>query len=291
MLGLPERGRGALMLKPTKATHHLRNPAIWLIMCSVFMCSVFIALFSATAHAGAWPQPAGTTSLITKLTATGAPQAFDLTGKLRAGAGFKKTELEIYAEHGLRESITLVGKANVQDTIAGAQRQSGLATWELGARARVWTFDDLSLLSVQASVLLPGREHDKTTPLLTSGHADYDLRLLRGTPGTFFDIPGFNDIQLAYRHRGGGPADELRLDVTYGFDLTEKWLVMLQSQTVTSIGNSRAPFTSYRSQKLQASLRWQFDESHHVEIGGLRTIAGAQTVRETGAFVALWSTF
>lgn len=243
------------------------------------------------AMASAWPQPAGETTTISKITLTGAPHAYDLTGKLQGGAGFKKTELEVYTEHGLRESVTLIGKITWQDTIAGDVRQSGFATFEVGGLARLLTFDDASILSAQASVILPGREHDKTNPLITSGHADYDLRLLQGVPELFLDLPGFTDLQLAYRHRGGGPADELRLDLTYGFNLNPQWLLRVQSQTVTSFGDSDPPFQPYRSTKLLGSLRWQFDEDRYVELGGLQTISGTRTVRESGAFFALWSTF
>lgn len=272
--------------KPSKPVRHIQG---WI--CANLLGLPFATISSLPSWAGAWPQPAGETLVISKLAVSEAERAFDAFGKLQGGAGFKRTELEAYTEHGWRESVTLLGKASWQDTHAGSKRQRGLASLEGGARARLWTFEDLSVLSIQASVILPGRNHSKTEPLITSGHADYDVRLLNGEPHALFELPGFTDMQLAYRHRGGGPADEIRLDFTYGFRLSEHWMAMAQSQSVTSIGVSRAPFTSYRSQKFQLSLQWQFAEDRYVELGALRTFSGAQIIRETGGFVSLWTRF
>ncbi len=174
----------------------------------------------------------------------------------------------------------------------GSQRQTGLATIEAGARARVWVFEeDQSVLALQASVILPMREHDRQNPLITSGHTDIDARLLHGVPGTLFGLTDFADTQLAYRHRGGAAPDEIRLDMTYGINLGPDWTLMTQSLTVAAIGDARPPFQHFLSQKMQLSVRWQFAPDKHIEIGGLKTLSGVQTVRESGAFVSLWTSF
>lgn len=251
-------------------------------------------LFSlpSSALAGAWPQPAGRTSIITRLTVTGAKNSFDAGGQVAGNADFEKVEIDAYLEHGWRESITLLAKPTLQQTIVGAQRQTGLATIEAGARARLWVFeDDQSVLAAQTSLILPMREHDKQNPLITSGHTDVDARLLHGVPGTLIGFPDFTDSQLAYRHRGGGAPDEIRLDMTYGVKVSPDWTIMGQSQTVAAIGNARPPFQNFLSQKVQLSLRWEFAPHRHIELGGVRTLSGMQTVRESGAFLSVWTSF
>lgn len=254
--------------------------------------SLTAALAATPAQAGAWPQQQGRTSIIARLTTTTAPHAYDAAGQVVGDADFEKTELDAYVEHGWRESVTLLVKPTLQHTIVGSQRRTGLATIEAGARARVWKFEeDQSILALQASVILPMREHDRQNPLITSGHTDIDARLLHGVPGTLFGLNDFADTQLAYRHRGGGAPDEIRLDMTYGINLGPDWTIMTQSLTVAAIGDARTPFQQFVSQKTQVSLRWQFAEGRHVEVGGLRTMSGIQTVRESGAFISFWTSF
>jgi len=248
--------------------------------------------FPSSAFAGAWPQPAGQTSIIARFTVTGAKNAFDASGQMRGNADFEKVEVDTYLEHGWRESITLLAKPTLQHTIVGAQRQTGLATIEAGARARLWEFeDDQSVLAAQTSLILPMREHDNQNPLITSGHTDIDARLLYGVPGSLIGFPDFTDSQLAYRHRGGAAPDEIRLDMTYGVNVSPDWTLMGQSHTVATIGKARLPFQNFLSQKVQLSLRWEFASGRHIELGGIRTLSGMQTVRESGAFISVWTSF
>lgn len=245
----------------------------------------------APVQAGAWPQPVGETQIIARLAHSDAPDAFGPTGTRIKPGRFEKTELEIYAEHGWRKSVTLLAKPSFQHVRAGSDARHGLASVEAGARARLFRFETGSVLSAQASLTLPGGKYHRESPLITSGHADLDARLLFGEPTGLFLLPGYTDLQIAYRHRGGPPADELRADLTYGVDLSERWAVSLQSQTVATIGRVRAPYTHYRSQKLQGALRFALGAGRHVELGALRTLSGAATARETGAFISFWVRF
>lgn len=135
------------------------------------------------------------------------------------------------------------------------------------------------------------REHRPGNPLLSSGHADYDLRLLQGEPEGILWLPGFTDSQLAYRHRGGKAPDEIRFDLTYGIPLSDDWLVLLQGETTVTVGKAEAPFSHYRSQKGIASLRWTFAPGRHVQLGAIQNLSGAEIVRESGALVSFWAEF
>jgi len=257
------------------------------------ICRVLLVALVApsTAQAGAWTQATDETIVISKLTVTTAPQAFAVTGEAQEGASFSKTEVETYLEYGWRETVTLIGRVNWQDTIAGSDRQTGFTAFEVGARTRFWRFTNGSVFSAQASIIFPGRRYDRNTPLLTSGNTDYDIRLLQGVPTTFFGFSGFSDFQLAYRYRTGNAPNEARFDATLGIHAAPNWLVLLQSFNINSVGGAEPPFTAYRSNKLQGSIRWQFARGRFVEIGGVRTIAGVQTVRETGGLISFWATF
>ncbi|MGD1935553.1 MAG: hypothetical protein ACFB0Z_13810 [Candidatus Phaeomarinobacter sp.] len=253
---------------------------------------VFTAGSISASRAGAWPQPQAQTTLISRITTTTAPNAFGPGGQVVGDADFEKTEIEAHVEYGWRETVTLLAKPTLQHTIVGSQRRTGLATIETGARARLHVFEeDQSVLSGQVSLILPMREHDQNNPLITSGHTDIDVRLLNGVPGTLLGWPDFGDSQLAYRHRGGGAPDEIRLDMTYGVHVNPDWTLTTQSFTVLTVGEARPPFQHFISQKVQLSVRWQFESGKHIEFGGVRTLSGMRTVRESGAFLSLWTSF
>lgn len=244
-----------------------------------------------TAHAGAWILPQGKGQVIAKLSHTDAPDAFDPGGGTAKGAHFEKAELEIFAEYGWRETVTLFAKPVLQHVRSGSETKHGFASLEAGGRLRLHRFAAGGVLGAQASAILPGGKFHREHPLLTSGHADVDARLLFGEPAGFLGFAGYADMQLAYRHRGGPPADEVRVDVTYGLDLSDRWAMAVHAQTVATVGAVRPPFSHYRSQKLQGSLRFALGGGRHIEAGALRTVSGAATVRETGGFIALWTAF
>lgn len=253
--------------------------------------ALFSLGLSQQAEAGAWPRAKEETLLISTLAITGAPNRLTASGRPHGGAGFEKTELAAYLETGWRDSTTLISRLAWQDTISGGDRQRGFSSLDLGARTRLWQFESGTVISAQATILLPLREHRPGNPLLSSGHADYDLRLLQGEPEGILWLPGFTDSQLAYRHRGGKAPDEIRLDLTYGIPLSDDWLVLLQGETTVTVGKAEAPFSHYRSQKGIASLRWTFAHGRHVQLGAIQTLSGAEIVRESGALVSFWAEF
>ena len=240
------------------------------------------------AWAGAWTLPEGTGQVIVKTSYSGADWVFDAAGQVRKADRFRKTEIEAFLEHGWRDNLTLLAKPVFQRVRSGEDRQTGLSSLEAGARVRLGRLGAARIASAQASIILPGRDFDRTAPLLTSGHTDYEARVLYGDSGTVLGLEGYFDGQLAYRRRGGPPADELRLDLTVGVDLSERWSLTGASETIATQGEARAPYTHYRSQKLQAALRLDLGRGRWIEAGARHTFAGLAALRETGGFVSVW---
>jgi len=73
-----------------------------------------------------------------------------------------------------------------------------------------------------------------------------------------------------------------------GVSPTQNWQVLAQSFTTVSAGEARAPFGDFRSHKLQLSGVRRLSDAVGLQVGGFRTVAGRNVIKETGAFTAVW---
>lgn len=256
--------------------------------------SALMAWVSAeSALAGAWTQHKGEGLVIVTLAHSQADQRFDAVGELQDQPEFRKTELRTYLEYGLTDWATLVAQPEWRTKEIGegpGEQVSGFGRADLGVRVRLWQRESW-VGSVQASVRAPGGG-DPLAPA-NGGDTEWELdgRLLLGRGGTVLGRNAFTDMQLGYRHRFGDPADELRLDMTLGVDITPKILAIAQSFNTVSVGVPRGGFLSTREQKLSASIVYRIDEVWSVQAGGIIAPVGSNALNERGGFVSLWRKF
>ena len=93
------------------------------------------------------------------------------------------------------------------------------------------------------------------------------------------------DVQAGYLVRSAF-ADETRLDLTFGYEVAPKWLVLLQNYDGDAMTSGRDP----RWAKVEAGVVRRLG-SWRVQGGWRATVAGRLTPAEDGPVVALWRTF
>lgn len=253
----------------------------------LFVCS----FFSATAvQAGAWTLPEGEGQAIVTLAYSFASDAFDDDGSPISIEPFEKYELRGYAEYGLTDWATLAVQPEFRFIDQGEEDSEGLGRFDLGLRTRVW-HDDYAVASIEGSVSAPGQSDDLAP--LNGSDTDWELEA-RALYGRGFDLwsrHGFVDLQVGYRHRFSDPADEVLADLTFGIDVTERSLAVVQSFNRISVGSARLPFDETQEHKIAVSTVYRVDDQWSLQAGSFATAYGRNVLRERGFFVALWSAF
>lgn len=257
------------------------------------LCWLFVAGMLDPASAGAWLQPAGHSQLIMSGTFTASPTGFDRSGEKVDIPDYDKLEFSPYFEYGLTDDVTLVAQPQLRSVTIGNPvdaHHTGLGYTDLGARLRFWS-DDRSVLSGQALVRIP-RVSDESDPAQAgSTDTEADIRLLYGRAFELGPWPAFVDTQLGYRWREGRPADQLRLDLTLGVRPRPDILLLAQSFNTFSTPVSYNFLDEDREHKVELSVVWDVTRHLSLQLGGIATIAGRNTLRERGMVAAVWWRF
>ena len=245
-----------------------------------------LVLAASAARAGAWTEPAGQTQVISTMRASLAWNGFDAAGRSGSIPVFRKEELDIYSATGLTDSTTLIVHPDFINFHPDRPSRSaaGFGNTEIGIEQRLWQ-DETQVLSLQTTVLLPGRA------ILTSGGTDGDVRALYGYTFALFGVDAFADAELAWRLRSRGYAGELRPEFTLGLEPDADWQVLLQSFNVVTTGHGRTLLFQGEQTKLQLSAVYRLNEALSLQTGAFATVAGRNTPAERGLLTALWLQF
>ena len=244
--------------------------------------------------AAAWTLPEGTGNVFLGATATSNDRYFDGHGDSYAGRTYRKIEFQSRVEYGITNSWTAFGGPSVLRTSFGGSAGGsyfGLGYTDLGMRKRLYA-DGVNVLSVEATVRLPGASNGADPAEVGYTGLEYDLRALYGRGFRLGKWPAFLDAETAWRIRNGAPPSEYRIDLTVGARPAARWLLMLQSFNVISNGRGRGVFNSpYRYHKLQPSVVWEFAPTWSWQLGAVETVAGRNSWREQGVVTYLWHRF
>ena len=167
------------------------------------------------AHAGAWPQPKGTTQFILKFEGESGSQAFDGSRDRVAIPPLRDDYLTLFVEHGLTDRLTFQAKASYTDGRDQFVSYSGRGPFEAGLRYTLLQ-TGRTVLSVYAGGVAPGVGRNAEYAPANQGNGDGELRLLLGRSGSVYGREAFVDAEVAHLFRSGALADETRLDVTAG---------------------------------------------------------------------------
>ncbi len=254
--------------------------------------------FAIPAEAGAWTPDAGHGEIIVTTLFDQANTAFDQAGRFTPTPHYQSLQATAFIDYGVTDWLAALIKPSVQASSLGAplnQRFTGLGDSEIGAQARLWR-DNTTVVSASAEALLPtsagaGSSGSGNSWLPGDNHAGYDFRLLLGKNVAVGALPGFVEVEGAYRLRGGPAPDEAHADLTFGLYATPRLMLLAQSFNVAS-GPSNGPvFPHWAQSKLQLSFVYRLDAAWRTQVGGFAALAGDNAWRENGVLVALWRQF
>lgn len=256
-------------------------------------------------YAGAWTLEPYTGQLIVTTVYYHANDQFTRSSNRRDlpnDGEFRKFEINPYLEYGLLDNLTLVGDFFLRyldsSDRSGSDTNFGFADPEIGLRYRLSPPDWTTVWSVQGLVKLPVSS-SSDTPALSNEQTDLEARLLVGRGFSLWSGSAFWNVELAYRYRNGGPADEIRLDGTFGYYPAPKWLLMaqffgiqgLRNATSTSSGSNPTIQPDYDLYKGQVSLVYELTPAVRVQIGYARDLYGRNTGAGNAVVAAVWFKF
>jgi hypothetical protein len=257
------------------------------------MTAVGLVVFHGSAEAGAWLQPKGRGLLILSGTMLSSGRAFDGDGGSFDVPRYNKFELDGWLEYGLTDHFTVILQPQFRSVdIARPTDAShaGLGYTGLGARIGLWS-NEHSAVSLQSLVRIPGSNEANDPAEAGSTEMEEDIRLLYGYSFRLGAWPAFLDTEFGYRFRSGDPPDEVRSDVTFGVQPRPDLMLMAQSFGTFAQGKARGFYDVGWEWKAAASIVWDFARNWSLQVGGVATLAGENTLRERGGFMALWKRF
>lgn len=251
--------------------------------------AILIALaiaWAGPAFGGAFTLEPGETKLFLTGIMNAGDHYFDGSGRLRKREIYRKYDVQLYGEHGLKDGLTLFGSAGLQRIHAedrGMHDREGLGRTEFGLRQRVFEGGGW-IASVQASAIVAGAKKGPDIAVVGETDDQLDGRFLVARNFEIFGRHGFFDLQAGYRLRGGDPADEIRLDATLGLRVAPRWLLMAQSFNTIGAGTWSGPYAlRQRIAKLQGAAMFDLTERWSLIGAAFFTPAGCDALDERGA--------
>jgi hypothetical protein len=201
-------------------------------------------------------------------------------------------ELSILLEFGATDYLTLFVRPDIRWVDAGGVEEQGHSHTDLGLRMRVFDGGN-DVFALQGMITLPGDIDSIGNVRLMQGESEYEARALYGANFDLRGIPGFIDLEGAYRWRDGGPANEIHADFTLGWQPQRATQVRIESLNVwgDGAGEDQITYPYFRQHKVRASLRMFTAPDAWVEVGGFYTWDGQNVLAEDGVFVSGGYTF
>lgn len=253
--------------------------------------TVLAAILPAAAVASGWTMPKGEGRVIVTGIFSESYKGFDDDGNVVDIANYDKTEIYALGEYGLTDDLTLVLTPSVRDvSVEGPGNDStGLGYTEVGARYRLGGGEDW-VVSAQGTVRIPGKKRRDVLAQIGQTDAEYDFRAQAGHSfGP--NGQGFVIGEAGYRFRSGDPANEFHADLTLGYRVAPKFLVLANSFNTISDGSGRGIFDDQRYHNLYVSGVYDVSSAVSVQLGAMGTIAGDNALRERGLLAGLWFRF
>ncbi len=240
--------------------------------------------------AGAFLQGKGSTQIIATAVFERSGDWFGPDGRIKPLPQYRKFELQTYAEYGATDWLTLILAPSYSRAsgFAGPTRTSdGVLRVETGARTRLWQ-NETSIVSLQATARLADAVDRAAPPGLRREVNEIDLRALYGRNFEFWSRHGFVNLETAYRFRAGA-CDEFRADITLGYKLYPRFMVLAQMFSVWTKRANPLPFM--RSHKLQMSGVFEITPAWSVQAGAYSVFAGINVRRDLGLVAGVWRRF
>jgi hypothetical protein len=245
------------------------------------------------AFAGAWTFEPGQGQVIVTGTPSTSDTAFDPYGKLQPSPRYSKDDLQGVVEYGVTDAFTVIMSPSLQHVSVAAPfegQRTGLGYTDFGGRLRLWS-NDSWVVSVQAIAYVPGTFDRSSSASIGYYDPEADVRGLIGHSFKVGAWPAFVDFEMAQRVRLEGPPSEFHADATFGFQPSDRWLILLQSFNVISEGAGTWGIPSYSYYKFQPSAVYALTPAVSLQLGAFTTYAGRNSIQENGAVLSVWYKF
>ncbi len=258
------------------------------------MLLAILVLFARNpAHAGAWLLPAGSGQFIAGVGYSEGSRRFDQSGQSVVAPAFRKAEASGFLEYGETDWLSLILAPTLAHEHDGPATNTvtGSDSSAFGARLALYQAQG-RVIALQALIQPPTANETVAEQLANGGARDgaIDVRLMFGQSFSLCGWSAFIDIDPGVRLRANPFPDEKRLDATLGVRPRPRLLVLIQDfSSFASSSGALIAATSYS--KLQGSVVYDLSPIWSVQVGGFRTFAGRDIVRETGPMGALWYSF
>ena len=258
-----------------------------------FIIATGLMSYATTAFAGAWTLDEGTGQLLVTGTAMQSSRVFTTGGDLRPIPHYNKDEAQALIEYGVTNWFTAMLAPSLQHVDIAPPfnaARSGLGYTDLGGRVKIWS-DASWMISGQVLLRVPGTRDFSNPAAIGYTDPEVDIRGLVGYSFNVGAMPSFVGVEVAQRFRIGGPPDEFRTDVTFGVNVTDRWLLLAQSFNVTSEGAGTWGFGSFAYHKLQLSVVYALTPRLSLQLGGYSTYWGRNALQENALVTGVWAKF
>lgn len=271
----------------------------------LLLACLIVTAHSNSAMAAAWTLPYGEWQVIEQYSLyttsfTNQFNSLDNQNSIQVKERFYKAEIKPSIEVGVRSDLTLGLAPTFQYVQAssplGTAANYGLVNADIYARKRLWK-DDVSVLSVQPLIKTYGFYDEEQQPFIGQKQVDVEARLLYGRAFETYDRWHFVNLEGAYRKRMEDPGDEVQLDATFGWRLTESWMVMPQIFATYSVDRDDESNVLALGSQDYDLIKTQFSVVKHItpevaiQVGAYSHAYTRNTADGAGVVISLWKTF
>lgn len=254
-----------------------------------------IFLFAECAFAGAWVKKEGEHYISPAYYYYQSKDYYDKNGnKQPIGCTFKKSELNVYGEYGLKPKDTLTFQTAFDSLSCGPDSNSGLADVEVGVIHNLRTGEDDSF-SLQAIAIAPTGYSIRDNPRLGYGRAGAQVNALYGKGLK----NGFVDTLVGFRHYFGYPSDQVRLSALMGYDIAPRVQFLpfaeaeigLGTGSTKALGQNKTLEPDYKLAQAGVSLKLQLGAGFSAAVGVAAPFWGRNTGGGYQYNAGIWYTF
>ena len=256
------------------------------------IAGLLLLLCAGQAHAGAWTQAEGTGQTFSTFTYSRASHSYDAHSNATIPIRYTKLLTQTYIEYGVRDWLTLTVDpeyAKAQSGPPGGPIEIANA-FAIGAGARVRLLDNHGVFSLEGSYKSAGA-FDTSVSVNQESARQFEIRALYGTNFDLFGKPAFADLELGQRFIAGARPSETPIDISVGLHITKQTMVLAQNFNVIAGGDSKPPYSYYRSHKVQLSIVQHLWRHLSLQVGGFVSPLGQNALKEQGLSIALWDSF
>lgn len=240
---------------------------------------ILVALPS-TAFAGAWLQPQGSGFAAVQFNTLRSDEFFDDAGTRQDQNRFSKHEINLYAEYGYTDWLTVGANLFVNRASQGDDSNIGLADSEFFARMKLAEYEGF-VASIQPLVKLPSLHETRDAPRAGSQSFDTELSLLVSGNLPLISDRDYIDTRIGYRERSRHLKGQYRIDIAYGLGLSESvTLIPAYRSILAQQIDDDATFREDGEQdfdlhKIELGLTWQYAPGEYVLASVYSHIAGS----------------